>query len=367
MTRQSYKRLPWIRLIVTIIAVLFIAFCVGLIVGGSNSTSNDITFAILAGVSLVVGLLAWFFPFALKQSEATPLHRARELVRGSFKMGDAAASNFPYITTPIQDTYNAATRALLDASTGTGIKQGILILGEANAGKTRLAFEAITQVLYDWPVLRLSLTSALDKLPLSEKHLVIFIDDLQDYVTTQIKDIDGRVLIADSQHTTTLSTSLEWLRQNVRHTVVVATCRTENEEHVRADLGKLFNELEVLRLPHFNVDVHDPEAAQIISDFQKKGATHIEDWDGTLGSLVLGLSTKNQEYLSIRNDIAATVLRAMKLLLKAHTIKHTEPRVRAVCAEVFGENEIQVDEKVWRVAVDHLISLQFITVDNDNS
>src|SRR5207249_9367685 len=85
--------------------------------------------------------------------------------------------------------------------------------------------------------------------------------------------------------TTTLRTLLEILFQDVQHVVIIATCRLEDEERVRARLGQLFTELEVVRLPRFSVDIHDPEASKIIADFQRHGATHFEDWDGTLGSL----------------------------------------------------------------------------------
>ena len=200
-----YKRL-WKRLIITIALVLFIAFCVGLIVGGSNSTGNDITFAILAGASLVVGLLAWFFPFPSKNSEAPSLPLARELVResASFRMGDTTAANFDYITEPIKHAYDTAKQALHDASIGVGSKHGILILGIANAGKTRLAFEALTQTLPDWNVLLWNATyDALSKVPVSTASrgsgLVIFIDDLQEYVPPEVNDASRLVFIPDNR------------------------------------------------------------------------------------------------------------------------------------------------------------------------
>ena len=67
-------------------------------------------------------------------------------------MGDTTAANFDYITEPIKHAYDTARQALHDASIGAGSKRGILILGIANAGKTRLAFEALTQTLPDWNV-----------------------------------------------------------------------------------------------------------------------------------------------------------------------------------------------------------------------
>src|SRR5260370_17617947 len=146
MPRHSrYKHIPGIRLAIAVIATLVVAFCVGLIVYGSASTSNDVALGILAGITALLALGQWFFPFSPKQSKTSQMPLARELVRGSFRMGDEAAANFPYITIPIQDAYNAANQALLDAATGKSDKHGILILGEANAGKTRLPLEPLIQ------------------------------------------------------------------------------------------------------------------------------------------------------------------------------------------------------------------------------
>src|SRR5947209_6610128 len=152
--RRRGKRIPWIRLCLTLISILLIVFCVGLIYYGSTSTSNDIAFGILAGISAVFAIGQWFFPMTASQTKQLMLPLASELVPESFRMGDNTAANFPYIATPIENEFQTAKQALLDASTGVGGKRGVLIVGEANAGKTRLAFEAVTQTLLDWPVLR---------------------------------------------------------------------------------------------------------------------------------------------------------------------------------------------------------------------
>src|SRR6266566_7813989 len=115
-----FRRFPWLRLILSLIAILLIFFCIGVIAYGSNSTSNDIVLAILASLAAFFALGQWFFPFSPEKSERLQLPLVHELVRSSFRMGDDAAANFPYITAPIQDTYNVARKALLDASTGTG-------------------------------------------------------------------------------------------------------------------------------------------------------------------------------------------------------------------------------------------------------
>jgi tetratricopeptide (TPR) repeat protein len=192
----------------------------------------------------------------------------------------------------------------------------------------------------------------------SKKRLIIFIDDIQNYVATQLTS-DLRSI--------TLRTLIETLLQNIQHVIIVATCRLEDEVQVQAKLNWLFDQLTIVNVPSFNANKSNLQSSQIITEFQRQGPVQIDDWDGTLGSLVLGLSTKKSQYLAlVEADVpSATVLRAMKLLTEAGTINPTEQRVRAVCAGVFGEREIQENEKTWRTAVNRLTSLQFITADDD--
>src|SRR6266849_6325310 len=227
----------------------------------------------------------------------------------------------------------------------------------------RQASEALIQTLPHWPVLHCWPHYHRDKAPLSETHLVIFVDDLQDFAFTHEKNIEGRVMLT-SLRTTALRTLLATIRQDIECLVVVATCRREDEAAVRAALGQLFEELLVIELRPFNKNPHSSQAARIIDDFQKHGSTHHKDWDGTLGSLVLGFTEKRDKYLKIMNAPAAVVLCAMKLLTRANTFVHTRRCLQAVCEGVFGEKAL-MDEKTWREAVNRLEQEQFITKEKD--
>src|SRR6266566_4001746 len=107
MGKRPWYQLPWIRLIISFLLLLLIAFCVGLIVWGSNSSNNDIALGILAALSLCVALGQWFFP-GFGKVDLLKLPYVRELVReiASFRMGDTSAANFYYIKEPIQDAYD---------------------------------------------------------------------------------------------------------------------------------------------------------------------------------------------------------------------------------------------------------------------
>src|SRR5260370_37110075 len=87
---------------------------------------------------------------------------------------------------------------------------------------------------------------------------------------------------------------LSKVRAKAKQVVVIAACREENERQVQAHLGNLFENLKLIRIPHFNTDPHSNEAAQIIDEFERQGADHKRDWDGNIGSLVLGLSRKKR-------------------------------------------------------------------------
>jgi hypothetical protein len=99
----------------------------------------------------------------------------------------------------------------------------------------------------------------------------------------------------------------------------------------------------------------------VIESFSAAGASHIDEWDGTLGSLVLGLGDKRSQYLAHRERLPAMILRAMKLLVAAVTHAHTVERLRAMCIGVFGITEFPAHAASWRSAVRRLVDEQFVT------
>ena len=242
---------------------------------------------------------------AVEQAGVTPINReeiprhprhyrfplVRDLDRRTFKLGDDDAATFAYLTWPIHDVWDEATQLLAEVGEGASSKRGIVIIGEANSGKTRLALEALKQTLPDLPVLRWSEAYTAAELPeleaIPSSGLVLFLDDLPNYAPLTQRGPVGQAVTLFSNPAATLRALLESLP--VRPLVIVATCRQEDEERTQAELGWLFRQVHLIKLPHFNADVEDPEAQSIIADFHDHGATHLADWDGTLGSLVLGL------------------------------------------------------------------------------
>jgi tetratricopeptide (TPR) repeat protein len=235
-----------------------------------------------------------------------------------------------------------------------------------------LAFEALTQTLPDWKVLLWNATyDTPSNVPVPTvsrgSGLVVFIDDLQEYVPPEGYDADGLGFLSDNR----VATFQAFLHnmQSIEHLVVVATCRLEDETRVGARLRWLFDQLKVIKLRSFRVEVTDPESANIIDLFQQHGAIDGGDWDGTLGSLVLGLSKKRSQYEQLvqAHHPAVAVLRAMKLLSLARITVHTYSRIQGVCSGVFGESTLQEGSKTWQESVDHLTRLEFVTEAKDQA
>jgi tetratricopeptide (TPR) repeat protein len=290
---------------------------------------------------------------------------AKDLKPTSFKLGDDAAATGAYVTEPIQAIYDAAVSVLRDASMrAPTAKRGALILGVANAGKTRLAFEIMTRTLPDWRVL---VWRPDDKEPdeiyLHDQNLVVFVDDLQEHAPKEALEARGLSQTLDIRDVV-LRKMLERARSVAKQVIVVATCRAEDEQHTQARIGWLFTELAIVRVPLFHA--HGAEAQRIIEEFRERGAQHTDEWDGTLGSLVLGLSPKRAQYLQLvdSRDPAANVLQAMKLLTLAGIDNHSDRRLRAICSGVFFRADLE-NEATWEGSAQRLLALQFVTEDRE--
>lgn len=293
------------------------------------------------------------------------LHPVEKLRLESFKLGDSAAAHFPFVTTPVKMPYQRAMSALQDARDETHRKKrGILVIGESNAGKTRLALEVVLRTLSTWLLLRWRPDYTKDDFPsahnLEDKYIVLFLDDLQEYIVETLpKNRREKEFPPSNSHEASLRSLIEILYQASPHIVIVATCRRENLEQVQAMCGWLLLQLAEIRVPTFSPDIRNTSTSKIIDAFkQQKKKIYIEDWDGTLGSLVLGLSTKRDQYLNFPQHTRA-VLKAMLLLTTANILTESE-KVRLVCAEIFGHQQLLENRHFWQETLRYLITVQFI-------
>jgi tetratricopeptide (TPR) repeat protein len=134
----------------------------------------------------------------------------------------------------------------------------------------------------------------------------------------------------------------------------------------RARLGWLFGEVEAVKMPRFPAT--GPEAERIINEFRKVAPERVNDrakgFDGTIGSIVLGLAAKAQSYaeLAADHDPAVRLLQAMKLLSLAGIESCTTLRLRTICSQVFHQSDLATEEG-WQDAVQRLLDLEFVIED----
>src|SRR2546422_644876 len=162
---QLSRRLLLTRWIIFVVWSIILTFIVGAwILSSGRIIPYDLSF-ILTGILILCGILftlyAFLFPkqpidSEIRELSTSKLVHVKDLRSKSLlQLGDESAANFPYVIDPIQGLFNDTVQILLDASTDiTRIKRGILIYGESNAGKTRLALETLQRTLPFWPVLR---------------------------------------------------------------------------------------------------------------------------------------------------------------------------------------------------------------------
>jgi tetratricopeptide (TPR) repeat protein len=333
---------------------------------GKAATGSPLIFWPIVAASLVIAGVGWWFDAHSGDDEASgrQLPLARDLRAVNFKLGDDVAAETQYIVAPVQEVYLRAINALRDAAArAPSAKNGVIIMGVANAGKTRLAFEVVKKSLPNWRVL---IWRPDDREPaiaaLRDQNVVIFIDDLQEHAPSEIRYARGAAQALDNR-ALALRKMEELVRSHARQVVIVATCRSEDVVRTQARIGWLFTELETVEMPVF--PLKGPEVEHIIEEFQRQALQRMQDWDGTLGSLVLGLSAKRQAYaeLAVDRDPARQVLQAMKLLTAAGVVTYTEQRLRAICVKVFFRSDLDHDE-TWQETLNKLIRMQFVAEDS---
>src|SRR5579863_2001412 len=310
------KRPMWVSIVIIVAAFLLIVAAAAIWmwniwIAHAQTPWIDLMAALIAVLGVIfafVPLLPMILPSRGAVSSSIPV--VSKLDRSDLNMGTVENAYFPYVNKPkpIMTQYEAALQTLRGAKLRKqeGI-YGLFVTGETNAGKTRLVVEALNAEMPDWYVILLPSRGDVE-IP-NRGNIVVFIDALQEYASPVVSGSEVAPRKSDGD-LADLKATLNKIRATARRCVVVVTSRSEDEERVRqAKFGWLIDNLKPVILDIRNATPE--EVTGILDEFKQKGAEYIDEFDGTLGSLVLGFKKKRTQYFENLAKPAQTVLQAM--------------------------------------------------------
>jgi tetratricopeptide (TPR) repeat protein len=300
----------------------------------------------------------------LQTMSTSSLIPVSDLKPATLNLGDDQSATFPYQSTIFPEVYTQATQ-IFRASIADPHRRGLLITGAPMAGKTRLAYQTMHTYATDWLTLTWAPGQTATDIPshesLTNQHLILFLDDLQLYAESERGDE-----AAGTTNELSLDRLYMTLMQRASQVVIVATCRATDlsRAETTSSLRWLFEKVQVVEIPF----LADQQKEEVIASLKQTNTTmdyHNDDFDGTVGSLLLGLSRKRDQYLELRsqrhpNHSCYLVLRAMKLLAVAGIPQHSKQRVRALAIQVLGGEMLSKDE-IWNTTCETLEERQFLT------
>lgn len=224
----------------------------------------------------------------------------------------------------------------------------ILITGKPKIGKTRASYEAIEK-LENFSVIKPrpeEIGIEKIKIPLlSNKNIILFLDDLQRFVGKNVEDVIGR------------------LNQKSKKLIIVATSRTGKElDLVREEILSLYREFTVIELEEISKD-DGKILAENIKKEDKKFEWKPEHFDGTPGSVTLDLEDMKERYKKAGDG--KIILKALKLLKEASLFLYKETRVKEVCGDIFELSAERLERHNWDEIMNNLKENDFIAKDRD--
>jgi tetratricopeptide (TPR) repeat protein len=180
--------------------------------------------------------------------------------------------------------------------------QSVLIMGKVAQGKSREAFQVLYEMrnrLVDYSLVRPNVKRDIKK-PSKESEVIIFLDDLNKYAEEKFE----------------LANFLRHFKENV---IVIATCRSGDEYHKACE--QYIKEIELFK----KIQLKDIDYKEAVN-FAEKTNCNIKNFDGTPGSIILGVD-RIKETINRLSVEQKAILRAMKLLA---SVDNYFPRIKVV-------------------------------------
>lgn len=199
-------------------------------------------------------------------------------------------------------------------------QKNILIIGKPKAGKTRAAYESIKSVKGFKVIKFWEETIKIEELPenLFKGKIIIFIDDLNKY----INKLD-------------LNRLIKKLNSKSKKYMIIITCRSGEEyKSINKEFGEIIRDFNEIKIEDITKDI-----AQNLSDELN---LKVEDFDGTVGSLFLGIGDMKLRYAELYKE-CRVLFTVMKIFAYAESYIVTKRTLEEVYSEILIKENMQAD------------------------
>jgi tetratricopeptide (TPR) repeat protein len=199
--------------------------------------------------------------------------------------------------------------------------RSVLILGKSAQGKSREAFQIVYELrdkLKGFWFINPALKRDIDYVP-AKKKVIVFLDDLNKYA-------EERFELSD------------FLRNFKDKVIVIATCRSGEEYR------KACNEYEHIIESYEKIELKDITKDQA-ETLAQKTQRNLHDFDGTPGSVVLGLKRMKQ-YIERLTPEQKALLQAIKLLVNCYSYTPSLKVLKGVSIDLFKASEMQFEDNL---------------------
>lgn len=278
-----------------------------------NFIDISLYYAPLVAIALTISIFIYNWRIG-KNKEKESLENIKEKYIEVYENSDKIKASDFNIAKYNEYYYKRPVNTEISDSLNNG--ENILIIGKPKAGKTRAAHEAIKRVkgfkiIKFWEDL-----IKIEELPdnLFEGQKIIFIDDLNKY----IGKLDFNRLIKK-------------LNSKSKKYMIVVTCRSGEEyKHCKKEFEEYLKDFKKINLE----DIDENTARDISNKFNLK----FEDFDGTIGSLFLGISDMKLRYNDLPKE-CRVLLTVIKIFAHAGSYIITKETLEKVySAKITKEN-----------------------------